>query len=62
MFKNERLIYISFTLGILRIYCRTLHEALLDALEYSIAPQDDDFERAPTELMPNYAQFATDMR
>ena len=36
-------------------------EAVLTALENRIAPPDE-WERAPTELMPDYARYAQDLR
>jgi len=37
-------------------------EAVLDALEARIAPPDEDWDRAPTDLVPNYARYAQDLR
>ena len=37
-------------------------DAILDALEGRISPPDDDFDRAPTDLVPNYARYAQDVR
>lgn len=37
-------------------------EALLDALEDRIAPATDDPDSVKTQLLPNYAAYATDRR
>jgi hypothetical protein len=37
-------------------------DPLLDRLEARIAPSTEDWERAPTEMVPNYARHALDVR
>lgn len=40
----------------------TFVEHLIDALENRVSPPDEDLDRLPTELVPDYARFATDLR
>jgi hypothetical protein len=37
-------------------------DALLDGLEARIAPGSEDWERAPTDMVPIYARHALDVR